>query len=84
MMAEDDSRCCFGLLGPLFQPKIMKIRQGACFFTARLMVMLPDVEIPLKSRKITKNKIFTKLVFFKSGQIAPYFGDQKLCIPGWF
>ena len=55
MMAEDDSRCCFGLFGPLFQPKIMKIKQGACFFTARLMVMLPDVEIPLKSRKITKN-----------------------------
>ena len=39
MMAEDDSRCCFGLFGPLFQPKIMKIRQYACFFKARLMVM---------------------------------------------
>ncbi len=45
MMAEDDSRCCFGLFGPLFQPKIMKIRQSACFIKARLMVMLPDVEI---------------------------------------
>ena len=55
MMAEDDSRCCFGLFGPLFQPNNVKIRQGACFFIARLMVMLPDVEIPLKSRKITKN-----------------------------
>ena len=54
-MAEDDSRCCFGLFGPLFQLKIMKIIQGACFFIARLMVMLPDVEIPLKSRTITKN-----------------------------
>ena len=84
MMAEDDSRCCFGLFGPLFQPKIMKIRQGACFFKARLMVMLPDVEIPLKSRKITKKYIFQKLDVFKFGQIAPYFGDQKLCVPGWF
>ena len=45
MMAEDDSRCCFGVSGPLFQPKILKIRQYACFFKARLMVMLPDVEI---------------------------------------
>ena len=26
MMAEDDSRCCFGLFGPLFQPYIVKIR----------------------------------------------------------
>ena len=55
MMAEDDSRCCFGLFGPLFQAEIMKVRQGACFFIVRLMVMLLDVEIPLKSRKITKN-----------------------------
>ena len=31
MMAEDDLRCCFGLFGPRFQPKIMKIRQGAYF-----------------------------------------------------
>ena len=82
MMAEDDSRCCFGLFGLLFQPKSMKIRQYACFFKARLMVMLPDVEIPLKSRKITI--FFGNLDFFKFGQIAPYFGDQKLCIPGWF
>ena len=84
MMAEDDSRCCFGLFGPLFQPNIMKIRQGAYFSIARLMVMLPDVEIPLKSRKITENYFFQKLDFFKFGQIAPYFGDQKLCVPGWF
>ena len=55
MMAEDDSRCCFGLFGPLFQPYNVKIRQYACFFIARLMVMLPDVEISLKSQKITKN-----------------------------
>ena len=84
MIAEDDSRYCFGVSGPLFQPKIMKIRQGACFFKARLMVMLPDVEITFKSRAITKNFFFTKLDVFKFGQIAPYFGDQKLCIPGWF
>ena len=65
MMVEDDLRfetprkkklrCCFGLFGPLLQPKIMKIRQGASFFIARLMVMLLDVEISPKSRKIKKN-----------------------------
>ena len=32
MMAEDDSRCCFGLFGPIFQPNIVKKRQYACFF----------------------------------------------------
>ena len=34
------------------------------FFKARLMVMLPDVEIPLKRQKITKNWI-EKIDFFK-------------------
>ena len=45
MMAEDESRCCSGVFEPLFQPKIMKIRQYACFFKARLMVMPKYVEI---------------------------------------
>ena len=63
MMAEDDSRCCFGRFGPLFQPNNVKIRQGAYFFIARLMVMLPDVEIALKSHKITKNFVFVKSNF---------------------
>ena len=45
MMAEDASRCCFGLFEPLFQPNIMKIRQYACFFKARLMVIPEYVEI---------------------------------------
>ena len=45
IMAEDDWTCCFGLFGPLFQPQIMKIRQYACFFIARLMVMPKYVEI---------------------------------------
>ena len=45
MMAEDDSRRCFGLFGPPSQPNKVKIRPRACFFIARLMVMLPDVEI---------------------------------------
>ena len=44
-MAEDDPRCCFEVNGPLFQPNIMKIRQYACFFKARLMVMPKYVEI---------------------------------------
>jgi len=63
MMAEDNSRSCFGLFGPLFQPTNVKIKQGACFFKERLMVMLPDVEIYLKSRKITKNLIFKNRSF---------------------
>ena len=56
MMVEDDSRCCFGLLGSLFQPYNVKIRlrQYACFFIARLMVRLPDVEISIKSKKNEK------------------------------
>ena len=35
-MAEDDSRCCFGLFGPLFHPYVVKksliwvVFQGAC------------------------------------------------------
>ena len=58
MMAEDDSRCCFGLFGSPVRPKNLKIRPYACFFKARLMVMLLDVEIYFKSRKIAKNKIF--------------------------
>ena len=55
MMAEDDSRRCFGLSGPLFQPYNVKIRQYACFFKARLMVMLSNVEVYLKSLKVKKN-----------------------------
>ena len=78
MMAEDDSRCCFGLFGPLFQPNIMKIRQGACFFIARLMVMLPDVEIPLKSRKITKNN-FLRNLFFSSLAKSRHTSGIKSC-----
>ena len=45
MMAEDDSRSCLGLFGPPSQPNKVKIRPRASFFIARLMVMLPDVEI---------------------------------------
>ena len=70
MMAEDDSRCFFGVNGPLFEPKILKIRQYACFFKARLMVMLPGLEIPLKSQKITKNLIKQKIVFLKIENIV--------------
>ena len=79
MMAEDDSRCCFGLFGPLFQPNIMKIRQGACFFIARLMVMLPDVEIPPKSRKITKTK-FSGYLIFSSLAKSPHISGIKSCV----
>ena len=62
-MAEDDSRCCFGLFGPPNQPYNVKIRTRACFFIARLMVMLPDLETPPKSQKITKNWIFKNRIF---------------------
>ena len=57
MMAEDDSRGCLGLFGPLCQPNNVKIRPRACFFIARLTVMLPDLETPPKSRKIKNNLI---------------------------
>ena len=55
MMAEDDSRGCLGLFGPPSQPKNLKIRPRAYFFIARLTVMLPDVEISFKNRKIKKH-----------------------------
>ena len=54
MMAENDSRCCFGLFGPPIQSNKVKIRPRACFFIARLMVMLPDVEIYFKLRNNKK------------------------------
>ena len=28
--------------------------------------------------------MFRKLDFFKFGKVAPYFGDRKLYVPGWF
>ena len=52
-----------GLFGPLSQPKNLKIRPRKCFFIARLTIKLPDLEIPLKSRKIRKNLIFEKSNF---------------------
>ena len=54
MMAEDDLRGYFKLFGPPIQPNKVKIRPRARFFIARLMVMLPDVEIPLKSKNNEK------------------------------
>ena len=57
MMSEDDSRCSFGLYGPLFHPYIVKKRpiwvvfQGACDGNARI-----SRNISQKS-KIKKNGI---------------------------
>ena len=48
---------CFGLFGPPIQPKILKIRPLGYFFMLHSMAMLPDLEIPLKSQKISKNRI---------------------------
>ena len=66
MMAEDDSRYCFGVNRPLIQPSIMKIRQYACFFKARLMVMPKYVEILAKSLKLLKNWICKRSDFQRS------------------
>ena len=61
MMAADDSRCCFAVYGPLFEPIIMKIRvcvffQGASDGNAKI------------SRNIShKSKNNEKLDFFKVG-----------------
>ena len=79
MMAEDESRYCFGLFGPLFQSNIMKIRQGAYFFIARLMVMLPDVEIPPKSRTYRKTK-FSRNLIFSSLAKSPHTSGIKSCM----
>ena len=55
-----------GLFGPPSQPKNLKIRPRACLFIAHLMVMLPDVEISLKSKKLMENWNFKNRFFWKS------------------
>ena len=66
-MAEDDSRGCLGLFVPPSQPKNLKIRPRACFFIARLMVMLPNVEISLNKKK---RKPWLKIEFLKIENIV--------------
>ena len=61
MMAEDDSRCCFGLFGPLFQPKILKIRQGAYFFHCA-----SDGNAPGRRNTTQKSKNNKKLNFYET------------------
>ena len=65
MMAEDDSRCCFGLFGPPSQPKNLKIKPRGYFFKLRSILMLPGLVIPFKSEKITKKRISKKVDFQK-------------------
>ena len=61
MIAEDNSRCCFGLFGPLFQPYNVKIRQYACFFHCAFEGNAPGRRnIPQKlknNEKLDKKKI---------------------------
>ena len=60
MMAEDDSRCCFGLFGPPSQPTNLKIRPQGYFFKLRSILMLPGLKILLENQKAQKknnNKI---------------------------
>ena len=66
MMAEDDSRCCFGLFGPPSQPKNLRIRPQGYFFKLRSILMLPGFKIPPESQKISKNLIYENSIFQKS------------------
>ncbi len=54
MMAEDDLRRVLGVLGGCSglsaNQTNLKIRPQTCCFTAHLTIMLPDLEIPLKSK----------------------------------
>ena len=65
MMAEDDSRCCFGLFGPPSQPKNVRIRPQGYFFKLRSILMLPGLEILIKSEKVTKELFYRKPGFPK-------------------
>ena len=47
------------------RPKILKIRPMGYFFKLRSILMLPGLEIPLKSEKITKNRIYKRPGFQK-------------------
>ena len=61
-----------GQLGPSpgtnelpIRPKNLKIRPPGYFFKLRSILMLPGLEIPLKSEKITKNWIYKRPGFQK-------------------
>ena len=54
-----------GLFGPPIRPKNLKIRPPGYFFKLRSILMLPGLEIPLKSEKITKNRIYKRPGFQK-------------------
>ena len=47
------------------KPKNLKIRPMGYFFKLRSILMLPGLEIPLKSEKISKNWIYKKVGFQK-------------------
>ena len=84
MMAEDDSRRCFGLFGPPSQPTNLKIRHRACFFIARLTVMLLDVEISPKSKKKWKIGFSNKIEFFKIVKPCVLGADFRDGYGSWF
>ena len=61
-----------GQLGPSpgtnelpIRPKNLKIRPPGYFFKLRSILMLPGLEIPLKSEKITKNWLYKRPGFQK-------------------
>ena len=55
---------CRGLFGPPGWPKNLKIRPMGYFFKLRSILMLPGLEIPLKSKK-NKTGFIRNLVFNK-------------------
>ena len=55
----------WGLFGLLTQQKNLRIRPRGYFFKLRSILMLPGLEIQLKSEKITKNRIYKKPDFQK-------------------
>ena len=56
----------FGL--PTWRKKL-RIRPRGYFFMLRSILILPDLEIPLKSQKITKKRIYKKSIFSNFDQI---------------
>ena len=81
MMAEDDSRCCFGLFGPLFQPNILKLRQGAYFFIAASDGNAPGRRNTTQKSKNNEKLNSSETRFFQVWPNRPILRGSKVVCP---
>ena len=64
MIAEDDSRCCFELIGPPSQPKNLRMRPRVVFFQAAFDFDAPGLRNTTQKSKNKEKHEFKKFVFF--------------------